>query len=241
MVSEEVRYSANGVTYVGQLAAPEIDGRHPGLLVAHEAPGLSAHTVEVAHRLAGLGYVAVAIDFVGAGRLMSTMPEVQQAIQGWEADPTQLRAACGAAHELLLARADVDSARIGGLGYCFGGQALVEYARTGADLKAVAGFHAGMSVNRPDESRAIRTPLLMLMGAADPISTGAQRSAFEAEMNAAGVSWSMVVYGGVGHSFTNPAAGDAGIDGVAYDAAADADSWAHTLRWLDERGLDVDR
>lgn len=239
VVNEIVEYSVNGVRFVGHVATPEAEGRHPGLLVAHEAPGLSEHTIDVAGRLARLGYAAVAIDYVGEGRLMPGMAEARQAVQAWEDDPSMLRAVCGAAHELLAARPDVDPSRIGGLGYCFGGQALVEYARTAADLKAVVGFQSGMSVNRPGESRAIRAPLLMLMGSADPITTRAQRSAFEEEMDSAGVSWSMVTYGGVGHSFTNPAADEMGISGVAYDAAADADSWARTLRWLDEHGLGI--
>jgi dienelactone hydrolase len=45
-------------------------------------------------------------------------------------------------------------------------------------------------------------------------------------MNEAGVDWRMTLFGGVGHSFTNPNANALGRPGFAYDAAADRRSWA---------------
>ena len=114
---------------------------------------------------------------------------------------------------------------------------LVEYARTGADLVAVVGFHPGMSVNRPEESVKIRARLLMLVGTADPITPAAHRAAFEDEMDRAGVSWRMVLYGGAPHSFTNADADAAAVLGVAYEPVADTDSWNTALRFLEECGM----
>ena len=53
-------------------------------------------------------------------------------------------------------------------------------------------------------------------------------------MKAAGVDWRMLVYGGAGHSFTNPAASALGRPGFAYDKSADERSWRAMLDLFDE-------
>ena len=235
---EQVDYiAADGRAYRGFVATPDDAARHPAVLIAHEAPGLLEHSKRVALKLANIGFVAFAIDYLGDGRVLTTMPEVMDQVRQWVADPAALRLACQAAHQVLRERADVDAKRVAGFGYCFGGQALVEYARTGADLVAVVGFHPGMSINRPDESVKIRARLLMFVGSADPITSTADRTAFEEEMDGAGVAWRMVVYGGAPHSFTNADAGETAIPGVAYEAAADTDSWITALRFLEDCGM----
>jgi len=165
------------------------------------------------------------------------MHGVMDQVCAWVSDPSTLRQCVKAAHPVLVARSDVDPARIGGLGYCFGGQALLEYARTGADLKAIVGFHSGMSVNRSEESRAIRSKILMCMGANDPITKQSERLAFEREMNFAGVDWWMIVHGKIGHSFTNPAVDAVGMGGRVYDRIADQASWRGMLEFIGECGL----
>jgi dienelactone hydrolase len=236
MISEEIDYKAGTTALKGFLASPGGAERKPGLLIAHEAPGLSQHTRDIAVRAAETGYVAFAVDYLGAGRMLTEMQAVMEQVSAWVSDPSGLRQCMKAAHDVLLARSDVDPARIGGLGYCFGGQALIEYARTGADLAAIVGFHSGMSVNRPAESRAIRPRILMCLRANDPITKQSERIAFEQEMNSAGVDWRMIVYGKVGHSFTNPAVDALGIAGVAYDRIADQASWRAMLDFLRECG-----
>jgi dienelactone hydrolase len=144
MLSEEIDYKAGTIVLKGFLAAPGGAGLKPALLIAHEAPGLSQHTRDIAVRAAERGYVALALDYLGAGRLLTEMQAVMDQVSAWVSDPSTLRQCVKAAHDVLLARSDVDPARIGGLGYCFGGQALIEYARTGADLAAIVGFHSGM-------------------------------------------------------------------------------------------------
>ncbi len=237
MITEDVEYATDGVRFRGFLAAPGGSQRRAAILVAHEAPGLSEHTRDVAERLAREGYVAFAMDYVGAGRRFTEVPEVIAQVNAWVADPLFLRQTFEVAHRLLASRNDVDGDRIAGFGYCFGGQALIEYARTGAPLVAIIGFHPGMSINRPQESRAIRSRLLMFLGTEDPITTRVQRLAFEDEMTAAGVDWRMVLYSGVGHSFTNAASAAYGLPKVAYDATADRASWAAAKHFLAECGL----
>ena len=82
----------------------------------------------------------------------------------------------------------------------------LELARGEADLKAVVGFHSGLSTVRPEDASNIVGKVLVMIGADDPIVDNAQRKAFEEEMTGGGVDWQLVVYGGAVHSFTNPRA-----------------------------------
>jgi len=76
----------------------------------------------------------------------------------------------------------------------------------------------------------------MICGADDPVVSADDRARFENEMRNAGVAdWRLEVYGGVGHSFTNPDIGKRGLPGFfAYDERADRRSWASMLALLDE-------
>jgi dienelactone hydrolase len=106
----------------------------------------------------------------------------------------------------------------------------LELARTGADLKAVVGFHPGFTPPRPADSAKIRASVLMCCGTEDPFATPEDRLAFEAEMREARVAdWRLELYGGVKHSFTNPAADELGMPGFGYDADADRRSWSAML------------
>jgi dienelactone hydrolase len=113
----------------------------------------------------------------------------------------------------------------------------LELGRSGADLRAIVGFHPGLGSKRPEDSRNIVASVLMLCGADDPILPPETRHAFENEMREAGVAdWRMELYGGVGHSFTNPDIDARGLgDAFRYNRRADERSWASATALLAER------
>jgi dienelactone hydrolase len=112
----------------------------------------------------------------------------------------------------------------------------LELARSGVPLQAVIGFHPGFAVVSPEESAGITASVLMICGADDPVVTEEDRRRFENEMRAAHVAdWRLEVYGGVGHSFTNPDIASRGLPGFfAYDERADRRSWSAMLDLLHE-------
>jgi dienelactone hydrolase len=235
---EAILYEADGRQFTGFLADGSGGRPAPGVLVAHEGAGLDSHVKGVAERLAGLGYVAFALDLFGDPEL--TLEAKMALVRALRADVPSLRSRTGAALDVLRAHPHADPARLAAIGYCFGGTAVIELARGGAELKAVAGFHAGLTPGAPEDNRSIRARLLLCLGAADPVVTKAQREAFAEEMDAAGVDWEMDLYGGVGHSFTNPGIDSWGFEGFRFDARADARSWA-AMRRLFAETIDQDR
>jgi dienelactone hydrolase len=228
-----IRYGGGGdVVLTGYLADGSRGRPVPGVLVAHEGGGLGRHTKQRALRLAELGYIAFALDYYG-----EEDPPLDRAMALGKAlrhDRPRFRARLIAGLEVLTAQPNVDPGRLAGIGYCMGGAAIVELARMGAPFAAIVGFHSGFVPGIPEENSAIAGRLLLCHGMDDPIVTAVQRDAFLTEATAAGIDWQLHLYGGVGHSFTNPDIDALGLTGFAYDETADRRSWAAMLSLFDE-------
>jgi dienelactone hydrolase len=229
-----VEYEAEGLALVGRLAVPDGDGPFPGVLIAHEGPGLDEFQVSKADRMAERGYVGFALDYHGPHAPFADRDLMMGRLAELSLEPDRTRALATAGLDVLRAEPTVDADRVAAIGYCFGATVALELARTGADLKAVVGFHPGLGNIRPEDSAAITGKVLMCIGADDPIVPIEQRIAFEDEMRAAGVDYQLHVYGGVQHSFTHPWADVAEIPGVVYDATADARSTQAMLNLFGE-------
>ncbi len=227
MQRERLSYEADGLTMRSELFVGPGTGRRPAVLVFPEAFGLGEHAIGRAERLASLGYVALASDLHGEALLIDDLQQAIERLQPLYADPAKTRARAAAGLAALCDRAEVDPARIGAIGFCFGGTMALELARSGADIKAVVGFHSGLGTVAPATAGRIKAKILACIGADDPFITPEQRATFEAEMRAAGADWQMHLYGGTVHSFTNRAAAQVNRpDAVRYSAEADARSWA---------------
>jgi dienelactone hydrolase len=210
-------------------------GARPGVLLMHEGGGQDDNVRERADRLAGAGYVAFALDYLGGGNVRP-LPEAQARLAELYADHHQVLALARAGYEQLTARPDVDPQRIAAVGFCFGGAMALELARSDRPLRAAVGFHPGFVTARLDGTSTISASVLMMCGSEDPVVSAEDRASFEADMRACGVAdWRLEVYGGVGHSFTNADIAGRGLPaGFAYDARADRRSWHSMLALLDE-------
>ena len=225
-------WDRKGQRHVGHLVVPD-HAQGPAVLLAHNAPGVDDFERGVARRLAGLGYVVLCADYVGDGELLG-MDQVHSRLGGAIADTTLLRDAITAGFEALIVQPGVDSSRIAAIGYCLGGAAALELARSGADVAAVAVFHSTLPVTEPESNRSIRGKILVQTGTADAMVPADVRTLFEAQMNEAGVDWRMILYGGVLHAFTVPGASNYGMPGLRYDRDADERSWRAMLDLFEE-------
>lgn len=236
MIEETVSYQAGGLEMHGRLFIdPTRAGARPGVLVFPEIFGCGDHAKSRAARLAELGYAALACDLHGEGRVIDDLQEAQALMTPVRESPALIRARAVPALAALRGRPEVGASKVASIGYCFGGLLALELARSGADIAGVVTFHGGLVTRDPKDAQNIRAKILVCTGADDPGIPAEQRSAFEQEMTDAGVDWQMHVYGGVVHSFTNPAADAIGRPEFArYDAAADRRSWASMRNFFDE-------
>lgn len=219
---------------IGTLAVDEYRfGPRPSVLVCHEGPGIDDHVKGRAIRLASLGYLAFALDYQGGGQA-KPMDEAMASLQVLMDDPALTKRIGRAGLDVMLAQEQADPARLAAIGYCFGGTMALQLARDGVDLKAVAGFHPGLPAPSVAESRNIKGKVLVCLGTQDPFVPADARHAFEADLAEAGVQgWRVELYGGVGHSFTNPRVDELGMPGLGFDATADRTSWLSLLDLLE--------
>ncbi|MBV9273040.1 MAG: dienelactone hydrolase family protein [Verrucomicrobia bacterium] len=235
MHTEILRYEADGLLMQSHLYFEDGASRRPGILVFPEAFGLSQHAKNQAERLAGLGYATLACDLHGEGKLFSDLKSVSGILERLRNEPSHIRARAKGGLESLIARPEVDSSRVGAIGYCFGGTMALELARDGSQIAGVVGFHSGLATVAPQDARNIKGKVLVCIGADDPVIPADQRTDFEREMRNGGVDWQMHLYGGVVHSFTNPEADKAGRTEISrYNAKAADRSWASMLAFLKE-------
>ena len=236
MHHETLTYQADGLSMRSQLFYNDAPSPRAGVLVFPEAFGLGENALNRAQRLADMGYVALACDLHGDGRMIDDLPGAIEALKLLFADPSRTRARAAGGLQALTARPEVDASRVASIGFCFGGTMSLELARSGAQLAAVVGFHSGLSTAAPlTDAKAIRARVLVCIGADDPMIPADQRATFEGEMRDAGVDWQMHLYGGTVHSFTNPHAAERNMpDAIRYSAEADARSWASMQELFDE-------
>jgi dienelactone hydrolase len=234
MELQRTEYEAEGRRFAGWLADGSSGRPAPGVLLLHEGAGLNAPIREKTLRLAEeLGLVAYAPDLFGEEAF--DLERFKAIVRELRGDVAKLRARTRAALEVLEGHPFVDAARIAAVGFCFGGTAAIELGRSGAPLAAIVGFHAGLTeAAEPSDNQAIPCPILLCLGADDPVVTAVPRDAFAAEMTAAGIDWQIHLYGGVGHSFTNPEIDAWDIPGFRYDARAEARGWAAMKRLFGE-------
>jgi dienelactone hydrolase len=229
---ERIEYAHGGTALTGWFAAPPGTAAAPGVLVAHEAPGVGPHVKRVAERLAEAGYAAFALDLYGGEGF--ALDEARRRHQEMMETPGLMVRRATAGLDALRAQPRADGARLAAIGFCQGGITALELARAGAPIRAAIGFHPGLK--RPPGSPAgpIAAKVLMMIGDADPVVPQEDRLAFARDMDSAGADWQLHLYGGVGHSFTNPDVDALGYPGFRYDERAARRAWASMRGMLEE-------
>lgn len=226
-------YTHDDVDLLGWLALPAGPGPHPAVMVMNSARGQGEEVRERARRLAGEGYLALVTDMYGGGKYHERSIDAGPDLASMHAQPDLFRARVLANYAALLARPEVDPARIAAIGFCFGGQCVLELARSGADVKAVVSYHGLLTTERPALPGAITAHVAVYTGGKDPYVPAEHVALFRQEMEAAGADYALTCFSRAYHAFTEVGALSHNIPGVQYDAVADSVSWAGTLALLD--------
>ncbi len=236
VVGKSVEYKAGDVTLKGYLAYDtNIKTKRPGVIVVHEWWGLVDYPKKRAEMLAKLGYVALAADMYGDGKIADNPTDAQKYAGESMKDPAALKARFLAALEYLKQDEHVDTTRIAAIGYCYGGGVVLNMARAGVDLKGVVSFHGSLGAVIPAQKGGIRAKLLVCSGGADKFLSEQAVEGFKKEMADAGADMKYVVYPGATHAFSNPEATALGKKfnmPIAYNAKADKGSWSEMQKFF---------
>jgi len=217
-----VTYQVNGQSYEGYYISPSEQA--PFLLLIHDWDGLTDYEVKRAQMLADLGYAVFALDLFGAGVRPTKMEDRRQHTGELYKNREKMRALMKGALDAARDRgAHIENAVA--FGYCFGGAAVLELARSGADLKGFATFHGGLQTPEGQNYAKARGKFLIMHGSADTAITLDQFAELAKELEAAGLDHEMITYGGAQHAFTV-------FGGDRYQEAADKKSWKRFTEFL---------
>jgi dienelactone hydrolase len=214
VVTQRVPYQHENVALEGYLAYDDsIQGKRAGVLVVHEWWGLNDYARKRAEQLAGLGYVAFALDMYGKGKV-TTHPQEAGEWSEQIASNVELwgqRALAGL--KVLENDPRVDPNRMAAIGYCFGGSTVQQLAYLGVPLKGVVSFHGSLLAPTEEQAKKVKAKILICQS---------------------GLDWQMSIFGGAKHSFTNPDADKMGMDALRYSKSADKRSWMYMKDFFKE-------
>ncbi|PRX54985.1 dienelactone hydrolase family protein [Flagellimonas meridianipacifica] len=234
---EEVTYATDSTNLKGYIAFDEnASEKRPGVLIVHEWWGHNDYVRERADMLAELGYTAIAVDMYGDGKLADHPDDAGKFAMSVMTNLPEATARFNAALAVLKSHESVDADKIAAIGYCFGGSVALTMANSGADLDAVAAFHSGVQLPVMPSSD-LKAKVLVCNGADDPFISPESIEAFKSAMDSIGASYQYISYPGVKHSFTSKEADANGEKfglPLAYDADADAKSWASLQALFEE-------
>jgi carboxymethylenebutenolidase len=220
------------------LARPSVGGPYPGVVVVMEAFGLNGHIKEVAKRVAGEGYAALAVDLyyrqqspvVGydnlpeAIRLMSNLSDTE-VVQDMGAGIAYLKQ-----QEFCLGD------RIGVVGFCMGGRVAFLTACRNADVKAAVPFYGGGigTVMQPSErtptapieyAESLGCPVMLIYGGDDPFIPPEEVERIKVRLAELRKPAEVIVYPGAPHGFFCN-------ERDAYRADAAQDAWGRLVAFL---------
>jgi carboxymethylenebutenolidase len=223
--TEAITFDGPNGELQGALAVPAGAPRG-AVLVIHENRGLNDHTRTVAGRLATAGYVAIALDLLSEEGGTASFADAAAATgalgDASMADPTRFLEDMQAALDELERRAP--GAKLGAIGFCFGGGQMWQLLAADARLAAVAPFYGQLPTGANFDASS--AAVLAFYGELDA-RINATRDAADTALTAAGLTHEIVTEPGANHAFFNDTGGN-------FNAAAAADAWTRLIAFFRE-------
>jgi len=234
---ELISTTENNVELISYVALPEsasAENPAPGILVAPEWWGIVEHPKNVTERLAKAGFAAVAMDVYGEGKLTADAAMANFWMEQVLEDKDLLTDRCRLILNDFCDQTSVDENNIGAIGFCFGGKVVLDMAREGMSLKAVATFHGNPTPKKPADSN-FKAKVLVAHGRDDSMVSMDAIDELKKELDAAGVDYTVDVYDNAKHGFTNPdadkRAAENNVD-LGYNETAAKQSWDKMIDFM---------
>lgn len=235
MHTEYLDYSLGDITFEAYVAYDEAKaGKKPCVLISHAWGGLSDLEKEKANQLAELGYVGFALDLYGKGKRGNSMEENAKLMQPFMDDRKMLIDHVLAGLDAACKHDQVDTAKVGAIGFCFGGLCVLDLARsTDPRVKGVVSFHGLFAPSTVANDKPITSKVLILHGYDDPMATPENMVGVCDELTKREADWQLHAYGGTVHAFTNPGA-NMPENGILYKESADKRSFVSMKNFFGE-------
>jgi carboxymethylenebutenolidase len=222
LVEQSIVYKSGNRQIDGYLARPEGEGLFPGIIVIHEAYGLNENIKDVTRRFADIGYMALAVDLFSGRNAVICMFRLISGLLFNSLDHEGIRD-LKAGLSFLSEQLDLDSERVGAIGFCMGGGLAIAWACTDNRLKAIAPFYGA----NPRPLKAVERMCPVVGSYPDKDFTTAQGKKLDVELDHYNIPHDIKIYPDSKHSFFND-------KGRAYNAAASQDAWTRIQLFFQE-------
>ena len=234
--TEDLSYGINGVTHRPYaMYDKSAQGPLPVVFVLPEWWGINDYIKDRVKQIASLGYYAVAVDYYGEAKEVTTVEEAQKLSSHFYQVPIDARRMFDAVKNRMAQSEIADYNKMAVIGYCFGGAQALNMGRLSDDFKGVVSFHGNLMTGIKPNNSSVK--YLVLNGADDNFVSKEEITAFEKQMDSAKIDYKIVHYPGALHAFTNPASTETGkklgLD-IAYNKEADEKSWNEMKVFLEE-------
>jgi carboxymethylenebutenolidase len=197
----------------------------PAVIVIHEWWGLNSHIKYWADRLTLTGRAALAIDLYG-GKVATDQKSAMELMQAANKEGQKSVATLLAARDFVKKDARVKAAKVGSIGWCFGGGMSLQLALNAPDLDACVMYY-GFPVNDPVKLAAIKAPILGIFGNKDKAIDPPAVDAFDKALTEAKIVHTFFRYDAP-HAFANPS-------NPAYDGKSASDAFEKVKAFFDEK------
>lgn len=194
----------------------------PAIIVIHEWWGLNDGVRAMADRLAGEGYIVLAVDLFGGGTAANPA-EARNLMLAVVENPEDANSNLRQAYDWL--RNTAGAPRIASLGWCFGGGWSLNTALLFPDELDASVIYYGQVTSDEIALQPLNVPVLGLFGADDRGITVESVNAFAATLEKLGKNYEIEIYPNAGHAFANPT-------GNSYNPAVAESAWQRTLGFL---------
>lgn len=221
---QPVSYTVNGEQFEGYYISPRPGA--PLIFMIHDWDGITDYEIKRSEMLAEKGYAVFAADMFGKGIRPTETEEKRKLTGALYKDRDRMRALL----EGGFAEAKAQGGNIGNavaMGYCFGGAVVLEFARSGKDLKGFVSFHGGLTTPEGQDYSSTKGTLLVLHGSADTAVTMDDFAKLTMALEQHKVVHEMITYSGAPHAFTV-------FGSERYRKDADEKSWRRFLEYLEE-------
>ncbi len=225
----EINYqAADGTNLKGYVAFnSKQKGKRPAIIVVPEWWGNGEYTRMRARKLAELGYIALAADIYGEGKMGITPAEAQALATPFYKNPQLGETRLSAALKAIKTYPQTDASKVVAIGYCFGGSMVLNAAKMGMDFKGVVSFHGGLAT-APATAGSTKAKILVCHGAADKFISTDEKAIFKANLDSLKLPYTFIEYADATHAFTNAQSTATGKKfgmPIEYNEAADKKSW----------------
>lgn len=221
-----LEWKSKGTTFTGFYA--EGEKSKPGIVIFHQWLGVSSHEKEIASELNKLGYTVLAADLYGKGNIPSNRDDAKKIAGAFYADRGKFRSHVSEALKALSKKSGKSSKDIFAIGYCFGGTAALELARTGIPLAGFVSLHGGLANPLPADDSKIKGKVLILHGAEDQSVPMTDVTLLIESLRKHKKDFSVHIFADAVHGFTHK------HDRERYNKKADERSWRIMLDFFKE-------